>query len=161
MKSDEYTIRPPQTQEEWDIIPGLLMDYKHEFDDETCFTSFEEELADIRKVYTALGNYFIIASENSGKKIVGFVGMRTFSPGVAEMKRLYVVPSHRGNQLGKKLALEIISYTKENNFNSMLLDTMHEMRAAQRLYQQLGFSIVKPYHNQDPSKVVCYEKKFI
>ncbi len=161
MKSDEYTLRPPQTQEEWDIIPGLLMDYRKEFDDETCFTSFEEELADIRKVYTAPGNYFIIASEIKGKKIVGCVGMRTLFTGVSEMKRLYVIPSHRGIQLGKKLALEIISYAKENNFNVMLLDTMHEMKAAQRMYHQLGFSVVNPYRDQDPSKVVCYEKKFI
>lgn len=160
MIKEEYTIRPPLSKSEWDVIPGLLLDYRNEFDDETCFTSFEEEMADIRNVYTSPGSYLLIAVENSKNKIVGCVGMRTLSPGVAEMKRLYVIPTHRGLQLGKKLALEIIAYAEENKYDRMLLDTMHEMRAAQKLYKQLGFSIIEPYNDQDTTKVVCFQKKF-
>ncbi len=159
--SDDYIIRPPQTQEEWDQIPGLLLDYKNEFDDDTCFTTFDEEMANVRNVYTDPGSHLILAVEESEKKVVGCIAMRTFSPGVAEMKRLYVVPSHRGLHLGENLALEILSYAEEKGYNSMLLDTMYEMHAAQKLYQQLGFVKVEPYHDQDPLKVVCYEKKFI
>jgi ribosomal protein S18 acetylase RimI-like enzyme len=161
MKPDDYTLRSPQTQSEWGVIPGLLLDYRNEFDDATCFTSFEEEMADVQHVYSLPGSHLIIAVENNSQKIVGCVAMRTLFPGVAEMKRLYVVPSHRGFQLGKKLAIAIISFAKENKFKSMLLDTMYEMRAAQHLYQELGFEVINPYNDQDPSKVICYEKKFI
>lgn len=159
MPADDYTLRPPQTQVEWDVVPGLLLDYKHEFDDDTCFTTFEEEVANIRKVYTATGSHLILAIDHSDQKIVGCVALRTLSPGVAEMKRLYVIPSHRGFHLGKKLAVAIISYAKEKNYTRMVLDTMMEMKAAQKLYQHLGFTPIEPYRDQDPSKVICYEKK--
>ena len=109
MHIDDYIIRPPQTREEWDELPGLLLDYRNEFDDKTCFTSFEEEIADIEKVYNVPGSHLFIAIEESDKKIVGCVAMRTISPGVAEMKRLYVIPSCRGLHLGENLALKIIS----------------------------------------------------
>ena len=160
MNIDDYIIRPPQTREEWDEIPGLLLDYRNEFDDETCFTSFEEEMANIEKVYTAPGSQLFIAIEESDNKIVGCVAMRTLSPGVAEMKRLYVIPSCRGLHLGEDLTLEILSYAEEKNYERMLLDTMNEMHAAQKLYRQLGFTKIEPYRDQDPMKVVCYEKKF-
>ena len=160
MNVDDYIIRPPQTPEEWAEIPALLLDYRNEFDDETCFTSFEEEMADIERVYNTPDSQLFIAIEESDKKIVGCVAMRTLAPGVAEMKRLYVVPSCRGLHLGEDLALEILSYAEEKNYDRMLLDTMNEMHAAQKLYRQLGFTKIEPYRDQDPTKVVCYEKKF-
>ncbi len=160
MNADDYIIRPPQTQEEWDEIPGLLLDYRNEFNDSTCFTSFEEEIANIQNVYNTPGSQLFIAVEESDKKIVGCVAMRTISTGVAEMKRLYVIPSCRGLHLGENLALEILNFAEEKKYNSMVLDTMHEMHAAQKLYRQLGFAKTEPYRDQDPSKVVCYEKKF-
>jgi len=160
MKSEDYTIRPPESREEWDQLPRLLLDYRNEFDDETCFTTFEAEIMDIRNAYSGPGNHMIIVLEAPGNKVVGCVGMRTISPDVAEMKRLYVAPSHRGKHLGEDLALELLSYAEEKMYTRMVLDTMNEMHAAQKLYQQLGFRKTEPYRDQDPSKVVCYEKKF-
>ena len=160
MATSTYTIRTPKNKQEWDVVKNLLLDYKHEFNDDTCFTSFEEEIADIENVYNVPGSQLFIAIEESDKKIVGCVAMRTLSPGVAEMKRLYVIPSCRGFHLGENLVVEILSYAEEKNYTRMLLDTMNEMHAAQKLYHQLGFTKIKPYRDQDPMKVVCYEKKF-
>lgn len=158
MKNDNYTIRAPEIQAEWDILPRLLREYHREFDDDTCFTSFDAEMADISGVYTSPGSHLIIAVENKTMQIAGCVAMRTLSPDTAEMKRLYVAPAHRGNQLGQKLAVEIINYATENNYKRMLLDTMHSMSAAQELYRQLGFRLIGAYNDQDLLKVVCYEK---
>lgn len=41
----------------------------------------------------------------------------------------------------------------------MILDTMLEMKAAQGLYQHLGFREIPPYQQQDSNKIVCFEKK--
>lgn len=160
MRNQNYTIRGPETKAEWDIIPGLLMAYRNEFDDDTCFTSFEADMADIRNTYTMSGSHLLVAIDNINQEIAGCVAMRTLSPGVAEMKRLYVSPVHRGHQLGKKLAEEIMMYAKLNNYKSMLLDTMPAMIAARHLYQQLGFGIIAPYACQDTTKVICYQKLF-
>ncbi len=44
-------------------------------------------------------------------------------------------------------------------YDRMILDTMVEMKAAQKLYEDLGFHVIEPYDQQDPSKVICFEKK--
>lgn len=154
-----YTIRPPATSSEWKVVRQLLIDYRNEFDDETCFTSFEEEFNNLEAVYTEAGKWKLIVVEETSQKIVGCVGVRTLSPGVAEMKRLYVIPSHRGLHLGKRLAEEIIELVKKNHYDRMLLDTMLEMKDAQRLYERLGFRIVGAYDHQDLSKLICFEKE--
>lgn len=157
-KKPAYSIRPPQSREEWEEVRHLLVDYRNEFDDKTCFTSFDEELENIERVYADPRKYKLVAVEHPGNKIVGCVGLREFSPGVAEMKRLYVIPSHRGLHLGKKLAEEIISIATKMKYKKMILDTMNEMKDAQKLYKRMGFVEAEPYDNQDTSKVVCYEK---
>lgn len=153
-----YHIRPPKYSSEWDEIRRLLVDYKNEFEDDTCFTSFEAELTNIEALYAEAGRYKLIAVEEPGGKVVGCVAMRTLSPGLAEMKRLYVVPSHRRLHLGRKLADEIINVAREQGYERMILDTMVEMQDAQKLYRRLGFEVMEPYNHQDPAKVVCYEK---
>lgn len=159
MTTANYTIRPPQSKAEWDIVRNLLEDYRNEFEDQSCFTSFDEEQRNIEGYYADPRKQKLIAVEQPGNKIIGFVGMRTLSPGVAEMKRLYVIPSHRGQQLGERLANEIISFARKMKYKTMVLDTMNEMEAARHLYQKLGFNTTTPYNNQDPEKVECYEKK--
>jgi len=156
--SKSYVIRPPQSTEEWSAVRQLLIDYENEFDDKTCFTSFEAELNNIEALYREPGKYKLIAVEEPGGKVVGCVGLRTLSPGVAEMKRLYVVPSHRRLHLGKILANEIMDLAGAHGYHRMILDTMTEMKDAQRLYQRLGFEVMEPYNFQDPAKVICYEK---
>jgi hypothetical protein len=80
LKSSIYTIRPPQNTSEWNAVKKLLKDYRAEFNDDECFTSFEEEMADIENVYHVPGSQLFIAVEESENKIVGCIAMRTLSP---------------------------------------------------------------------------------
>ena len=153
-----YIIRPPVSSSEWTVVRQLLIDYRNEFDDETCFTSFEEEFNNLEAVYAEHGKWKLIVVEKPTEQIVGCVAVRTLAPGVAEMKRLYVIPSHRKLHLGKRLAEEIITLAQDHQYHRMVLDTMLEMKDAQRLYERLGFRVVEPYDHQDTSKVICYEK---
>ena len=75
------------------------------------------------------------------------------------MKRLYVVPSHRRHKLGKLLAERIISKARQQGCNDMVLDTMMEMKAARKLYEQLGFIVIPPYSDQESRNVICYGLK--
>lgn len=155
-----YTIRQPRHSGEWEEIKQLLVAYKAEFDDDTCFTSFEAELADIENLYASDEKLKLIAISNTDGAIAGCVAFRKYAPGVSEMKRLYVVPEYRGEKLGRLLAEAIIDEAKTRGYQTMILDTMYEMKAAQELYLQLGFTKIESYRDQDPMKVVCYEKKF-
>ena len=50
-----YVIRPPRNPEEWLHVRNLLVAYRREFNDDPCFTSFEEELRDIEALYSKPG----------------------------------------------------------------------------------------------------------
>lgn len=152
-----YTIRSPKNKEEWNIVKKLLLDYKHEFNDDTCFTSFEEELANIEQYYAGDDMLKLIAIDENNGTIAGCVAFKTFATSACEMKRLYVNPLHRGHQLGRRLVEALIIHANKRGYHKMILDTMVEMKAAQHLYHQLGFSIIAPYNHQDTAKLICFE----
>ena len=153
-----FIIRSPQSSEEWEVVKKLLIDYRNEFDDQTCFTSFEQEMDNIEVYYSEPDKIKLIALDEENGMIAGCVAMRAFTPEIAEMKRLYVVPAYRGYKLGRQLAEAIIEKAVEYGYHSMILDTMYEMQAAQQLYYNLGFHTIPPYNHQDESKVICFEK---
>jgi ribosomal protein S18 acetylase RimI-like enzyme len=153
-----YTIRPPHSPKEWEEVILLLNDYRNEFNNDECFSSFEAEMANIESLYAKEGLLKLIAVSEPDGEIVACIAYRTFAPRVAEMKRLYVKPAHRGRHLGRILAERIMAVAKERGFDKIILDTMVEMKAAQQLYDQLGFTIIPPYDDQDPERIVCYEK---
>jgi len=153
-----YIIRPPRNNEEWETVKKLLLDYRQEFNNDECFTSFEEELADIENLYAKRGNVKLIAVSEPGGEIAGCIASQELAPGVTEMKRLYVVPAHRSHKLGRKLVESIMAVAVENGYEKIQLDTMPEMKAAQQLYDRLGFHVIPPYKDQGQERMICYEK---
>lgn len=55
------------------------------------------------------------------------------------MKRLYVRPQFRENNIGKLLIQKIISDAKEIGYSYMLLDTLPFLEKAVHLYENLDF----------------------
>lgn len=158
MNKTRYILRKPASGDEWNIVRQLLMDYRDEFNNDTCFSSFEEEMARIEELYSRPGHIKIIAVDRQDSTIAGCVALQPFTPGIAEMKRLYVVPEHRGNHLGKQLAESIIQEAARSGYEKIYLDTMKEMVTAQKLYHSLGFEIIPAYDDQDLSRLICYGK---
>ena len=101
----------------------------------------------------------MIAVDEAEGVIMGCIAMQEFAPGITEMKRLYVVPEYRGEKIGKQLVEALIRVAAENGYEKIWLDTMMEMTTAQKLYERLGFNIIGPYHDQDTSRMICYEKQ--
>ena len=64
---------------------------------------------------------------------VGAVGLREFEPGVAEMKRMYVLPDYHGMGIGKALTEALLCQAKEMGDGSVRLDSVREDNKALRL----------------------------
>ncbi len=154
----KYIIRPPLTDSEWNETRILLKRYRNEFDDATCFPSFEKELEHLEEIYNGNTIHLLIAIDKTTDSIIGCVGLHQLTEDIAEMRRLYVMPGHRRHQLGRLLTEKSIGLAEEKGYHHLYLDTMHEMKAAQQLYLALGFSVIDPYKNQDPAKLICYQK---
>ena len=87
----------------------------------------------------------------------GCVVLRLLDPRTAEMKRLYVRASHRGRGLGRVLAEAAIRAAREAGCARIVLDTLPDMREAQRLYESLEFRRIPPYLEKPTPGALCFE----
>ncbi|WP_374564045.1 GNAT family N-acetyltransferase [Ideonella sp.] len=76
---------------------------------------------------------------------VGTGGLRQITPGVAELKRIYVRPSHRGLRLGEAMLNRLIADARAFGCEKAVLDSAPFMPAAHRLYAAAGFTDCPPY----------------
>lgn len=153
-----FTLRSPATSAEWEIVKRLLTDYRDEFNNDTCFSSFEKEMENIEQLYAQEGYIKLIAVADDTGEIAGCIALQPFQNGIAEMKRLYVRPGYRGYHVGRQLAEALLDQAARSGYEKVYLDTMKEMVTAQKLYAALGFEVIGAYADQDLSRLICYGK---
>lgn len=98
--------------------------------------------ASCKRICSPMGT-FILSEENDA--YVGCVGLRHFSDGIGEVKRLYVISAARGCGVGGLLTDGIVVAAKQLGYTRLLLDTLPSMKAAQSMYISLGFKPTAPY----------------
>jgi ribosomal protein S18 acetylase RimI-like enzyme len=138
-----FSIHPARTPGELDTIRTLLREYARSLPFDLSFQSFEDELRNLPGDYAPPGGELLIARE--GVLAAGCVALRQWEPGVAEMKRLYVHPEHRGRGLGRLLAEAVTGVARERGYRVIRLDTTPSMGEAIALYEAMGFRDVAPY----------------
>ena len=109
-----------------------------------CFQNFEAEMASLPGAYAQPDGRLFYA-ERDGRP-AGCVGIRPFSTGLCELKRLYVEPSQRSFGIGRVLTMAAIKAAKEIGYRKLLLDTLPTMRVAVKLYRELGFKETPAYY---------------
>ena len=122
-------------------IVALLREYEGATGVSLCFQNFAAELAGLPGDYALPNGQMIFAREPGGHELVGCVALRPVagSPGLCEMKRLYVRGAARGSGLGRRLALAAMAEARRLGYRGVCLDTLPGMTAAQSLYRALGF----------------------
>ena len=109
-----------------------------------CFQNFDEEMATLPGRYAMPdGRLFYATVDGRG---AGCVGIRPYSDGVCELKRLYVDPAFRGLGVGRDLALAAIRAARKIGYRKIMLDTLPAMRIAVKLYRDLGFTAAPAYY---------------
>lgn len=81
---------------------------------------------------------------------VGCVFAHPIEPGIAEMKRLFVLPSARGRGLGRALIEAIIARMGAWGHPTIRLDTAVFLKDAIALYRRMGFVEIEPYISLPP-----------
>jgi len=87
----------------------------------------------------------------------GCGALRTFSPGVAEIKRMWVSPQVRGMGVGRKLLVALEQAARERRLLTVRLDTHSSLAEALRLYRSAGYREI-PRFNDNPYAHHWFEK---
>ena len=136
-------ITSPASPTEIDLVRELFREYQRSIGTDLCFQNFESELATLPGAYAPpRGRLYLGVSSGKG---AGCVGLRPCDDGAAEMKRLYVRPDYRGLGYGWILAKAVIADAKSLGYTRLVLDTLPTMKAAQAMYETLGFRDIEPY----------------
>lgn len=117
-----------------------------------CFGSLEKEAMRLPHSYLEQGGACLLATV--GSTPAGFLAWRELTPSphvVAdawEMKRLWVRPTARGLNLGRRLTQAVVDRATASGRRAIYLDTAPaSMGAAYRMYQEMGFSPCTAYNN--------------
>jgi ribosomal protein S18 acetylase RimI-like enzyme len=138
-------IRSADSPEEIAAVRELLGEYSSDFELHLCVDGIAAELAALPGAYAPPRGALLLAWWDG--VAVGSVAVRPLGPDVAELKRLYVRPVARGQQVGERLVLAALAAVREAGYRAVRLDTLPSMEAAQVIYQRLGFRPIPPYGN--------------
>jgi ribosomal protein S18 acetylase RimI-like enzyme len=129
----------------------LFREYQRGLGVSLCFQGFDAELAALPGDYAPPAGRLVLAL--FGGRPAGCVALRPLFHRDAELKRLYVRSQHRGSGLGRLLAEHALAEARAIGYETVKLDTLPQMGAAQRLYETLGFVETAPYNDNPVSGV--------
>ena len=91
-------------------------------------------------------------------QIVGIGAARGLSPGVAEIKRMYVAPPYRGLRIASSILDFLLVHARDElQATTVRLNTCRFMVSAQRLYRSRGFVERSPYEGTEiPARLQEY-----
>ena len=86
---------------------------------------------------------FLLASQ--GQTPQGCVSLRPFGPSIAEVKRLWIAPTARGQGLARRLMTAIEDQARTLGYTSLQLDTNAHLPEAIALYTKTGWTPIPAY----------------
>ena len=104
-RSATITITPAASINDIEAACALFREYGESLSFSLAFQGFEAELARLPVPYVPPHGSLLVAK--GGFDYLGVVGLKRLSVGIAEIKRLYVVPEARGRGISSAYTLYI------------------------------------------------------
>ena len=102
------------------------------------------------------GGVLLVGFEDGDAVACGAV--RVIDPGIAEVKRMFVVPPARGRGLGRALLDALERSAVELGCNLARLDSTEQLAEAMGLYRSAGYLAIGDY-NRNPNATIWMERR--
>lgn len=123
----------------------MLIECDKDFKEYLNKQNYDDEIAHLEEKYgLPYGRLYLAFCDNNP---AGCIGLRKIDNENCELKRLYVKPEYRGNNIGGILVKHIIKDAKEIGYKHILLDTLPFLETAISMYKRYGFYEIESYNN--------------
>lgn len=154
---NSFTIAPARTPTEMISAAALFRAYAATLPIDLAPQGFSRELDSLPGVYGPPGGELLLAKR--GDHVLGCIALKPLTPGVAEIKRLFVRPRERKAGLGKALVTAAIAAARQMGYGEIKLDTLPSMEGAIALYRGFGFAPIAPYGSHPYPGLMCFGRK--
>ncbi|MEN6631446.1 MAG: GNAT family N-acetyltransferase [Candidatus Polarisedimenticolia bacterium] len=128
-----------------ELARGLFREYQRAIGVDLRFQDFERESATLPGAYAPPDGLLLLAYLDD--ELAGCGAVRPLGPGVAELKRMWTRPEHRGRGVARAVAEALLETARAAGRRTVRLDTLEWMTAARALYASLGFRERAPYYD--------------
>lgn len=104
-----------------------------------AWEGFDEELATLPGVYAPPAGRLLLAMQDG--QPAGCVCLKGHDATTSELKRLYVRPTFRGQNIGQQLVKMLIEEARQSRYQRIVLDSHISMEKAHAIYQEVGFRL--------------------
>lgn len=106
---------------------------------------------------TAALQHVIVAYQHN--VAVGCGALREIEPGIMEVKRMFVVPEHRGQGIAAAVLRELENWAAEMDYKQCRLETGKKQPEAVALYSKSGYERIPNYGQYlNVENSVCFQK---
>lgn len=161
----ELTEEPYDGAVATELVRALNVEVNERYADEDQFTG--EEAAAEDEIYLAEVTAELVVAPHgaflvawSDGDAVGCGALKpTGQPGVAEVKRMYVLPTARRRGVSRRLLAGLEERATELGYQRLLLETGTAQPEAVALYESAGWGRIEPYGRwKDAPSSICFAK---
>lgn len=122
-----------------EVIRSVLAEYGLGWE-VNCGQCTDQDAVEVEKYYWATGGEFWVV-ESQGR-IVGTGGYYPIARGkkAAEIRKMYLLPEARGQQLGRFLLSQLETTAVQNGYTEIWIKTASVLKQAVSLYEQNGYA---------------------
>ena len=156
MTMQNYQFILAKEKNDFDKGKELFLEYTKSKKFDLSYQNFDTELNKINIQYSFPAGGLILIQDNNNN-YVGCGGIRKHKDSIAELKRMYIKPDHRGKGLGKKLLVFLIELVKKLGYKKIWLDTLESLKEATHIYRNFGFIQIDAYRYNPNPDVLYFE----
>ena len=119
-----------------EVVKNLFTEYSQIKGAESCFVSFDKELADLNTFYK--GGVLLVGYED--EKPIACIAVKKIDDNICEAKRLFIKPEYRGNGYARIMLDTMLAKAKALGFKEVTFTTKPSvMQIGYGLYKRMGF----------------------
>ncbi len=128
---------------EYAAARSLISEYVDALGLDLSFQDIQNELDHLSNFYGPPTGMIILAKDE--EEFIGEICIRNMGDFMAEIRRMFVKPEHRGKGIGRKLLNRAQQEAKGLGYRFLRLDIIPDMESAIHLYLSSGFYEIESY----------------